>query len=132
MNKDKKIKEPKRLITIELRYEDRPVNEDIGGYTTRTITVGIYDTLDEAIEQGNKAIELLSKYFEVRSDDYFVKNALFGMPRTLVSNCCYRTQNITYFAKITPLHFDDLEGAIKEAFAARERYAQYLKDREEK
>ena len=103
MNKENNIKEPKRLVTIELRYEDRPVNEDVGGYTTRTITIGIYDTLDEAIEQGNKAIELLSKYFEVRSDDYFVKNALFGMPRTLVSNCCYRTQQIAYFAKITTI-----------------------------
>lgn len=131
MNKENKIKEPKRLVTIELRYEDRPVNEDVGGYTTRTITIGIYDTLDEAIEQGNKAIELLSKYFEVRSDDYFDKNALFGMPRTLVSNCCYRTQQIAYFAKITPLHFNDLEVAIKEAFAARERYVQYLKEKDE-
>ena len=54
MNKENNIKEPKRLVTIELRYEDRPVNEDVGGYTTRTITIGIYDTLDEAIEQGNK------------------------------------------------------------------------------
>lgn len=131
MNKENKIKEPKRLVTIELRYEDRPVNEDVGGYTTRTITIGIYDTLDEAIEQGNKAIELLSKYFEVRSDDYFVKNALFGMPRTLVSNCCYQTQQIEYFAKITPLHFDDLEAAIKEAFAARERYKKYQQENQE-
>ena len=131
MNKENNIKEPKRWVTIELRYEDRPVNEDVGGYTTRTITIGIYDTLDEAIEQGNKAIELLSKYFEVRSDDYFVKNALFGMPRTLVSNCCYRTQQIAYFAKITPLHFDDLEAAIKEAFAARERYKKYQQENQE-
>lgn len=131
MGKENKIKEPKRLVTIELRYEDRPVNEDVGGYTTRTITIGIYDTLDEAIEQGNKAIELLSKYFEVRSDDYFVKNALFGMPRTLVSNFCYRTQQIAYFAKITPLHFDDLEAAIKEAFAARERYKKYQQENQE-
>lgn len=131
MNKENNIKEPKRLVTIELRYEDRPVNEDVGGYTTRTITIGIYDTLDEAIEQGNKAIELLSKYFEVRSDDYFVKNALFDMPRTLVSNCCYRTQQIAYFAKITPLHFDDLEAAVKEAFAARERYKKYQQENQE-
>lgn len=131
MNKENNTKEPKRLVTIELRYEDRPVNEDVGGYTTRTITIGIYDTLDEAIEQGNKAIEILSKYFEVRSDDYFDKNALFGMPRILVSNCCYRTQQIAYFAKITPLHFNDLEVAIKEAFAARERYVQYLKEKDE-
>lgn len=131
MNKENNIKEPKRLVTIELRYEDRPVNEDVGGYTTRTITIGIYDTLDEAIEQGNKAIELLSKYFEVRSDDYFVKNALFGMPRTLVSNCCYRNQQIAYFAKITPLHFDDLEAAVKEAFAARERYKKYQQENQE-
>lgn len=124
-------KASKQLVTVELRYEDEPVNEDVGGYKTRTITVGIYDTLDEAIEQGNKAIKLLSKYFEVRSDDYFVKNALFGVPRTLVSNCCYRTQQISYFAKIIPLHFDDLEEAIKEAFAARERYKRYEQENQD-
>lgn len=48
MNKENNIKEPKRLVTIELRYEDRPVNEDVGGYTTRTITIGIYPTTEEA------------------------------------------------------------------------------------
>lgn len=124
-------KTSKQLVTVELRYEDEPVNEDVGGYKTCTITVGIYDTLDEAIEQGNKVIKLLSKYFEVRSDDYFVKNALFGAPRTLVSNCCYRTQQIAYFAKIIPLHFDDLEEAIKEAFAARERYKRYEQENQD-
>lgn len=78
-----------------------------------------------------EAIELLSKYFEVRSDDHFFKNALFGMPNTLVSNCCYPTQQIAYFAKIIPLHFNDLEAAIKEAFAARERFRKYEQENQE-
>lgn len=124
-------KKSKQLVTIELRYEDRPVNEDISRYTIYTITIGVYDTLNEAIQHGNEAINVLSKYFEVRSDDHFAKNALFGMPRRLVSNCCYPTQQISYFAKIIPLHFDDLEEAIIEAFAARERCKRYEQENQD-
>lgn len=121
----------KRLVTIEFRYYDRPINEDFSGHNTYTITVGVYDTLDEAIEHGNKAIELLSKYFEVRSDDRFMKNHLFGTPNTLVTNCCYPTKNISYFAKITSLHYDNLLDTIQKVFEARNRYEQYLKEQED-
>lgn len=121
----------KRLVTIEFRYYDRPINEDFSGYNTCTITVGVYDTLDEAIEHGNKAIELLSKYFEVRSGDRFMKNHLFGTPKTLVTNCCYPIKNISYFAKITSLHYDNLLATIQKVFEARNRYEQYLKEQED-
>lgn len=124
-------KEPKRLVTINFRYNDRPINEHFSGATERTITIGIYDTLDEAIKYGNEAIKVLSKYFEVRPNDKFAKNYVFGKPNTLVSNCCYPTHGISYFAKITPLYFDDLTDTIQETFKAYERYKQYQQELEE-
>lgn len=119
----------KELLTIEFRYHDEP--NDIGSvYREKKITVGIFDTLEEAIEEGNKVLEILSKHFEARSDDKFSNNFLFGNPCRLVSNCCYPTRGISYFAKIEPLKFDDLLETIKEAFDAAERYKAY-REREE-
>lgn len=119
----------KELLTIEFRYHDEP--NDIGNvYREKKITVGIFDTLEEAIEEGNRVLEILSRHFEVRSDDKFSNNSLFGNPCRLVSNCCYPTKGISYFAKIEPLIFDDLSETIKEAFEAAERYKAY-REREE-
>ena len=119
----------KELLTIEFRYHDKP--DSIGSvYRERKITVGIFDTLEEAIEEGNRLLEILQKYFEVRSDDKFSKNFLFGTPRRLVSNCCYPTRGISYFAKIEPLRFDELSETIREVFEAAERYKAY-REREE-
>lgn len=97
----------KELLTIEFRYHDQP--EDVTNSVCRkkTITIGIFDTLEEAIEKGNKALEILSKHFQVRPDDKFQLHHLFGYPCRLVTNCCYPTNGIEYFASITPLRFDD-------------------------
>ena len=114
----------KELLTIEFRYRDEP--DSIGSvYREKKITVGIFDTLEEAIEEGNRVLEILSRHFEVRSDDKFSNNFLFSNPCRLVSNCCYPTRGISYFAKIEPLKFDDLSETIGEVFESAERYKAY-------
>ncbi len=101
----------KELLTIEFRYTDKE-----GEYHSKTITIGIYDTLEVAIEEGNKVLDVLSKTFEVRSDDKFMKNHLFGTPKRLVTNCSYPTKGIQYFAKITKLNHENVSDAIKDIF----------------
>jgi hypothetical protein len=118
----------KYLLDVEFRYHDKPDNNGFGSYPNRTVTIGIYDTIEEAIEEGNKAIAILSKSFEVRSDDKFLLHGLFGCPKNLVTNCCYSTKGIQYFAHIKTLKFDNLEETIKECFDAFERYKQYKKE----
>lgn len=112
----------KELLTIEFRYHDAPKSFYDCEYKTKIITIGIFDTLDEAIEGGNKVLSVLSKNFEVRADDKFKKNYLFGAPKRLVTNCCYPTKGVQYFAKITSLKFEDLNETIKETFDAFKRY----------
>lgn len=97
----------KELLTIELSHHD---------LAPETITIGIYDTIDEAVKEGNKALELLSRYFEVRKGDFFKTKGLFGDPCRLVTNCFYPTSNVSYYARITRLKFEDLEGAINNTF----------------
>ena len=112
------INTQKELLTIEFRYHDQPEDVTNSVCRNKTITIGIFDTLEEAIEKGNKALEILSKHFQVRPDDKFQLHYLCR----LVTNCCYPTNGIQYFAKITPLRFDDLSNTIKETFDAYERY----------
>jgi len=82
----------------------------------------MYDTLSEAINEGNKCLNKLSKRFQVRPDDKFKLNHLFGAPKRLVTNTCYPTNGIQYFAKITRMKFDSLEDTIDETFKALERF----------
>lgn len=117
----------KELLTIEFRYHDKPKGEWDSGCPNKTITIGIYETLEEAIVEGNKTLEVLSKTFEVRPEDKFKLKALFGSPQRLVTNCCYSTKGIQYFAKITKLEFSDLTETVEETFKAFDRYLEYKK-----
>ena len=101
----------KELLEIEFRYNDRPIG-------SCPATSGIFDTLEEAVKAGNETLKVLSEHFQVRADDRFKVRGLFGTPDRLVTNCCYTTKGIAYFARITPLNFDDLSESIAEAFKA--------------
>ena len=103
-------------------YQHQPEDVTSSVCRNKIITIGIFDTLEQAIEKGSKTLEILSKHFQVRADDKFQLHYLFGNPRRLVTNCCYPTNGILYFAKITPLRFDDLSNTIKETFDAYGRY----------
>lgn len=120
----------KELVSIEFRYYDSPKCDGLSGYTETHITIGVFDNIDEAIIAGNKAIDELSVNFEVRKDDKFMNNFLFENPKRLVSNCCYPTNGIQYFAKITPLIFNSLRETIDEAFLASYRYKEYKEKQE--
>ena len=53
----------KYLVTIWFTYNDAPKDEFLSGYTQKTITIGVYDTQNDAITNGNKALEKFEKYF---------------------------------------------------------------------
>ena len=114
----------KELLTIEFRYHDDPA-KSFSEYINKTITIGVYDTLEEAIEEGNEVLKVLAEHFEIRYDDYFKLHFLFGGPKRLVTNTCYPTKGIQYFASIAPLNFANLEETILETFNAFERYKIY-------
>ena len=112
----------KELLTVEFRYHDKPISEYDVDRRTKTITVGIFDTLEEAISEGNRILDVLSESFEVRSDDRFQLHYLLGFPKRLVTNTCYPTKGIEYFAKIEKLRFDNLSEVINEVFDAYKKY----------
>lgn len=112
----------KELLTVEFRYYSIPKSDLFSAYSTKKITIGIFDSIEDAVKEGNIIIDQLSNVFEVRSGDRFRAKGLFGSPDRLVTNTCYPTNGIQYFAKITSLSFDNLNDCIDEVFASTKNY----------
>jgi hypothetical protein len=117
----------KELVTIEFRYHDAPKSEHDSEYKSKEITIGIFDTLEEAIVEGNKALEVFEKRFKLNTawnkKDRFSKNGgCFGYPQRLVSPLGYLQTPFDFYAKITKLTYGDVDETISEALEAIERY----------
>lgn len=123
----------KYLVTIEFRYQDRPDNDGFGESNTKKITIGVYDTDDEAIENGNKALEKFEKHFKL-NPHYNVKERFskhggcFGGSNFLISDSAWIETPFTLFANITVLDYQDVDKTINEVLEARERYEDYMEE----
>lgn len=112
-------------VEIEFRYLDKQKKMDDCSSINKFIVIGLYDTIEEAVQAGNEALITLSnRGFELRTDDNFKVNGLFGYPNRLVSNTCYKDK-VTFFAKITNIGNNDLNDIIDEALKARKRYEDF-------
>jgi len=120
----------KELLTIEFRYHDKPKNEGFSGSETKTITLGVFDTLDEAIIEGNKALEVFEKHFKLntawnRKDRFSKTGGCFGSPQRLISPLAYLQCPFDFYAKITRLTYADVDQTINEVLDAGKRYREY-------
>lgn len=102
----------KELLQVEFRYNTPRDEKGISRYNTKTITIGIYNTLGEAAGAGNAVLDILSETFEVRGK--FKQKGLLGYPDRLITNTCYPTNRVQYFASITKLNYNDLEESVSE------------------
>jgi len=121
----------KELVTMEFRYTDAPKDGYLGDHKTKTITIGVCDTLEEAIFKGNAAIEILESKFPLHKfpdgrsaqKERFSKNGgCFGYPNKLVTNMAYLTTPFEFYAKITTLKYDDIEQSITDVLESVKRY----------
>jgi hypothetical protein len=108
----------KQLLTIEFRYTTK--NDD---YKSKTVTIGVFNTLDEVIIEGNKQLEILESKFKLHkfpdgfkaNKERFSKNGgWFGSSTKLVTNLAYLKTPFQFFAKITELKYNNLEDSIFE------------------
>ena len=112
----------KEIVTVEFRYHKKEY-----GFTTKTLTIGVYDTLEEAIIEGNKALDKLSKFLELKADDKFSTNGFLGRPNKLVVK---RSEGVECYAKIETLKFDDLTETIKKCLKSAKEYRNYKRSQE--
>jgi hypothetical protein len=128
----------KHLVQIEFRYND--VTSD--GYdttsTNKTVTIGVYDTFDEACENGNKLLENLESKFELHQfpdgryakRDRFSKNGgCFGSKKDLVTKLAYLKTPFQFFASIKTLKHENVDSAIEDVVNSVNNYKKF-KERE--
>jgi len=117
----------KELLTIEFRYNDIPKGEYDSGHRSKEITIGIFDTLEEAIVEGNKAMEVFEKHFKLNTSwnkkERFSKNGgCFGYPNRLITPLGYLQTPFDFYAKITKLTYGDVEQTIAEVLEGVKKY----------
>lgn len=120
----------KELLTIEFRYNDIPKGDYDSEHKSKTITIGVYDTLDEAIIAGNKCLELFEEYFKLnphwnRKRRFGKNNGCFGHPNKLVTALGYLQTPFEFYAEIETLKYEDLQLTILEVLEAGKRYKEY-------
>lgn len=124
----------KHLLTIEFRYKDVPKGDWDSGHKSKTITVGVFDTFDEAIKEGNTALEILESKFPLHrfpqghyaSKERFSKNGgCFGYPKRLVTEMSYLKTPFNFYAKITELKYNDVEETIDQILKSIRDYKEY-------
>ena len=125
----------KYLVTIEFRYSDAPETEDERSTSkTKMVTIGIYDTFEDACQNGNNLLEVLESKFELHqfpdgrkaSKERFSKNGgCFGSKNTLVTNLAYLKTPFEFYAKIETLKYNPIDEVVKNVVSASKRYRNY-------
>ncbi len=124
----------KYLVRIEFRYSDAPETED--GYTSKhkKVTIGVYDTFEEACKNGNNLLETLESKFKLHqfpdgskaSKKRFSKNGgSFGSKKTLVTNLAYLKTPFEFYAKIETLEYSPIDEVVENVVSASKRYRNY-------
>ena len=121
----------KYLVTIEFRYSDAPKYDDDLTSRSKKITIGIYDTFDDACVGGNSLMENLESKFKLHifpaghtaKKERFSKNGgCFGGKKNLISNMAYLKTPFTFYANITTLKHDPIDEVIDDVVSSCKRY----------
>lgn len=117
----------KYLLTIEFRYGDVPRDgEELIQYIRKTITIGVFNTRDEANLMGNSALEVFEGRFKLnpnynKKERFSNNGGCFGNSKDLVTNLAYLQVPFDFYAKITELKYCDINTAISDAIDAGNR-----------
>lgn len=129
----------KYLVTIEFRYVGKPRFEDGSTSFNREITIGVYDTFDQAANNGNNLLKKLENKFDLHvfpdgrkaKKERFSKNGgAFGGKRDLISNSAYLKTPFTFYVKITTLKYGLINLEIDNVIDSVKEYKTYKEKQE--
>lgn len=124
----------KYLVKIEFRYSDVPKTDYDYHSKNKMVTIGVYDTFEEACKNGNSLLEVLESKFELHvfpdgskaSKERFSKNGgSFGSKKNLVASLAYLKTPFEFYAKIDTLEYDDIDEVIESVVSASKSYMNY-------
>lgn len=105
----------KYLVTLELRYATKGTEEERGDYMNPKITLGVYDSVDDANAQANALLrEMEGRYpLHVFPDGRKAARPIFGEPYghcgplALVSEMAYLKTPFCFFLSVKRLKYAD-------------------------
>ena len=124
----------KYLVRIEFRYSDTPETEYRSTSKNKMVTIGVYDSFEDACQNGNNLLEVLESKFELHqfpdgskaSNKRFSKNGgCFGSKNTLVTNLAYLKTPFEFYAEIETLKYNPIDEVIENIVSASKRYRNY-------
>ena len=124
----------KYLVRIEFRYSDAPEIEDGNTFKIKKVTIGVYDTFEDACQNGNNLLEILESKFKLHqfpdgrraARERFGKNGgCFGSKNTLITNLAYLKTPFEFYAKIETLKYTPIDEVIEEVVNASKRYIRW-------
>lgn len=124
----------KYLVRIEFRYSDAPETEGRSTYKNKMVTIGVYDTFEDACQNGNNLLEVLESKFKLHqfpdgskeSKKRFSKNGgSFGSKNTLVTNLAYLKTPFEFYATIETLEYSPIDEVIENVVSASKRFRKY-------
>ncbi len=130
----------KYLVKIEFRYSNVPKSDYDYPSKNKMVTIGVYDTFEDACKNGNDLLEVLESKFELHvfpdgskaSKERFSKNGgSFGSKKNLVASLAYLKTPFEFYAKIDTLEYDDIDEVIDEVVNSVEEYKIYLANNED-
>lgn len=120
---------PRHIATVEFRYHKKPRSGTFADYVSKKITLGIYDSRDDAIRDVNKLLPLFEERFPL-NPNYRIKRRFsqdsFRFGRTAIqdSSDWIRTPFDLYIV-IDPLCEDSLADTLDTAIADVKEYQQW-------
>lgn len=125
----------KFLLAIDFRYHKIPENEYESEYKNKIVTIGVFDTFDEASKEGNKVLEnIFEKKFELHKFDtgnyapkqrFSKDGGCFGSKKALVTNLGYLKTPFEFYFKITELKYFDIEETIDDLVEVSKKYKEF-------
>lgn len=124
----------KYLVRIEFRYSDAPESEDSSTSRNKEVTIGVYDTFEDACKNGNNLLETLESKFELHQfpegkkapkERFSKTGGCFGNKKNLVTNLAYLKTPFEFYASIETLKYDSIDEAINNVIDSSKRYRSY-------
>lgn len=115
----------KFLLTIEFRYHVVPKYDSDLYDKSDVVTIGVYDSFDEAIDNGNEVLKMLSDNFKFYGSKFGKNNGPFGSPTMLV---CSAFKYPEVFCKITKLKYFDIKQTMNNALNSEKEYREWEND----
>ena len=126
----------KFLVRFEFNYHYVRTSNSESGNKSKRITIGVYDTFDEAAKHGNEVLEYLEKHFLLNPNcDTKVRfskdGGCFGFPKDLISNVGYLRTPFYFCGTIKCLVYEDFRETILNIKESEEEYNNYPEQQEE-